>query len=395
MHTAANSRVLSGMQLKQPGRGPQHLFDYAAVDSLKFQWLGTTFDDATAECEARMVDNDLFDDGVQFVPFPMLKGMTNEVRVTVRYTDGARFDRTVAARTLYVNGYIDFDCDGTFDNGDREIWWSGDANNTLAASPTFTGALFNFALKFITLYFDVVPSLASCDRFWSRFRVDVGENEGRVANYNADLGPAIGVAQFGEDEDYPIDAIDQPVPVLVARFDGEPRPDGVMLRWSTPQGAAPQADVWRSHDGEGEALLAQGILPGPDGGRWLDTTVEPGVTYTYRLGLQGPTGALSGPSVTVEVPAAALSLTGPVPNPLVDAGRLDFSLPRPQHAKLALYSVSGRLVRVLADGEFKAGMQSMMFDGKNADGSHLMPGIYFLRLETGGRKLTVRAVIVR
>ena len=395
VHTATNSRVLSGVQLKLPGRGPQHLFDYAAEDSLRFEWLGDTFDDATAECEARMVDGDLFDDGVLFVPFPMIKGVTNQVQVTVRYTDAARFDRTVAARTLYVNGYIDFDCDGSFDNGDREIWWRGDASNTLAASPTFTGATFNFVQKFITLYFDVVPSLASCGRFWSRFRVDLGEDEGRVANYNGDLGPAIGVAQFGEDEDYPIDAIDQPTPTLVARFVGEPSADGVILRWSTPEGAAPQVDVWRSANSQGEALVAQGIVPGPDGGRWVDTSVEPGVTYTYRLGLHDASGAISGPSVTVAVPELTLALTGLVPNPLVGPGRVDWSMPKAQHARLALYSVSGRLVRVLAEGDFRAGPQHMTFDGRGMDGSRLAPGIYFLRLDSGGRKMSVRAVIMQ
>src|SRR5262249_3498518 len=159
-------------------------------------------------------------------------------------------------------------------------WWSGDASTTLAASPTFTGATFNFVQKFITLYFDVVPSLASCNRFWSRFRVDLGENEGRVANYNGDLGPATGVAQFGAAEDYPVDAIDQPTPVLVARFVGEPGADGVTLRWSTPEGVSPLADVWRGSSGQGESLVAQGIGPGPEGGIWVDRTVEPGVTYT-------------------------------------------------------------------------------------------------------------------
>jgi len=51
-----------------------------------------------------------------------------------------------------------------------------------------------------------------------------------------------------------------------------------------------------------------------------------------------------------------------------------------------------RRVRVLADGTFAAGRNTIGFDGRDGSGAPLASGVYFVRLESGGRTARTRMV---
>jgi hypothetical protein len=53
--------------------------------------------------------------------------------------------------------------------------------------------------------------------------------------------------------------------------------------------------------------------------------------------------------------------------------------------------MSGRLVRVLLDGE-AAGRRSVVWDGIASDGRRTMPGVYVIRLETKGQVFAKKMV---
>lgn len=121
-----------------------------------------------------------------------------------------------SSKRLYVNGYMDFDNDCVFDPGDLALWWEGvpDAPagagalagipasvcSDIAASGNFVGHL--CTPNSIILDFDVFVPAGAEANFYSRFRLDYGEDEGREQDINGDNDPAEGVAQFGEVEDY-------------------------------------------------------------------------------------------------------------------------------------------------------------------------------------------------
>jgi len=65
------------------------------------------------------------------------------------------------------------------------------------------------------------------------------------------------------------------------------------------------------------------------------------------------------------------------PNPFNPSTTLSFTLPRQARARLAVYDVLGREVRVLADEDFTAGEHRILFDGSN-----LPSGLYFARLQS-------------
>lgn len=119
--------------------------------------------------------------------------------------------------------------------------------------------------------------------------------------------------------------------------------------------------------------------------RWLDL-------YAQRI---DASGALGSPTLGVPAPAGGeLAFAPPAPNPLRPGGRvtLAFSLPGPGRATLALYDLAGRRVRALLAGERPAGPQRVAWDGRDEGGREAAAGVYFARLEYGGRALTRRIV---
>lgn len=210
-------RVLNGRQLERPLDGPVHLFGHSALGApFYFECLGPNaapFGNPTSECSSPQPNRDRFDDGVT-IPFPLLAGAGLSNRITAKIYHSEQAGRYVGNPTydlLYFNGYFDFDKDGTFHAvNDHIIWWNGLPGTSAAYSPNFVAASFDPGL--ITLEFDVVVPLRAEGDFFTRFRLDYLENEGRVSSNDPSLRPAVGVAQFGEVEDYCVQAFAPPPP---------------------------------------------------------------------------------------------------------------------------------------------------------------------------------------
>ncbi len=111
--------------------------------------------------------------------------------------------QNAGARQLHMNGYFDFNGNNLFDAAERTVWWSGIPGATGAASANFVPGASVLGTNPMALVFDVAVPANVPDNFYSRFRIDYGENEGRVRATDPSLGPAVGVAQFGEVEDHP------------------------------------------------------------------------------------------------------------------------------------------------------------------------------------------------
>ncbi|HEU4940107.1 MAG TPA: FlgD immunoglobulin-like domain containing protein, partial [Candidatus Eisenbacteria bacterium] len=71
------------------------------------------------------------------------------------------------------------------------------------------------------------------------------------------------------------------------------------------------------------------------------------------------------------------------PNPMNPAAVFTIETSRAGALRLALFDVSGRLVRMLVDQrEASAGVRDVIFDGRSTSGSSLASGIYFFRVES-------------
>jgi flagellar hook assembly protein FlgD len=63
--------------------------------------------------------------------------------------------------------------------------------------------------------------------------------------------------------------------------------------------------------------------------------------------------------------------------------------------RLAVYDGLGRLTRMLVDGPLSPGKNTAEWDGTTTHGSAASSGVYFIRLEAGGKVDGRRFVLIR
>jgi hypothetical protein len=95
----------------------------------------------------------------------------------------------------------------------------------------------------------------------------------------------------------------------------------------------------------------------------------------------------AGPQVT------ALEL--PSPNPCFRETRVAFSLARGGRARVAVFDIAGRTVRILADKLFTSGRHTVLWDGRESTGVRAESGIYFCRLNTSEGSISRKMMLLR
>lgn len=70
-------------------------------------------------------------------------------------------------------------------------------------------------------------------------------------------------------------------------------------------------------------------------------------------------------------------------------------VPERGQVRVAVYDITGRLVKKLVDGVYEAGRHSVVWDGRDADGGAVASGIYIYELRTGAIVQTGRMVLAR
>jgi hypothetical protein len=88
-------------------------------------------------------------------------------------------------------------------------------------------------------------------------------------------------------------------------------------------------------------------------------------------------------------------LTLAAANPVRRDALLRFSLPKAGRARLEVLDVAGRVVSVLADGEYRSGPYSVLWNGRDAQGRIASNGVYVYRLVTEAGTVRRKAVVLR
>jgi glucose/arabinose dehydrogenase len=127
------------------------------------------------------------------------------------------------------------------------------------------------------------------------------------------------------------------------------------------------------------------LCQGPDGALYY-STYSPGtvrrVAYTGTVGVPAPSVA------------AGLALSA-APNPFTSTTRIQLSVRESGAARLVLYDVGGRRVRVLVDGSLPAGAHGADWDGRDERGRPLSAGVYVARFESVNEVITTRIEVTR
>jgi hypothetical protein len=87
------------------------------------------------------------------------------------------------------------------------------------------------------------------------------------------------------------------------------------------------------------------------------------------------------------------SLSPTTPNPFCATASITFAIPRAERVTLAIYDVSGRLVRSLVDTTLPAAWHNIHWDGADGRGARVAPGIYFCELRAGSFRQSRQMVL--
>lgn len=124
---------------------------------------------------------------------------------------------------------------------------------------------------------------------------------------------------------------------------------------------------------------------------WMQTGGAPFVNWRY-------------PCVDVAVDDGGdTHLSGPVnflyaarPNPFRGTAAIRYTLAAPTHVTLAIYDVSGRLVRTLVDGAMDKGENTATWDGADNAGNRVGGGIFWMQMSTeNGYTSSKKMVVLR
>jgi hypothetical protein len=91
--------------------------------------------------------------------------------------------------------------------------------------------------------------------------------------------------------------------------------------------------------------------------------------------------------------SAGLILHCGAPNPCRQGVVIRFDLAEQAEVTLSIHGVEGRLVRELVGETRPAGVNSVLWDGRDFSGAEVSAGIYFVHLESGGQVVTGKVVI--
>jgi hypothetical protein len=94
-------------------------------------------------------------------------------------------------------------------------------------------------------------------------------------------------------------------------------------------------------------------------------------------------------------PGGGLVLAHPGPNPARTSVALRFATPRDAAVRLSIFDPQGRLVRVIESGARPAGQYATTWDLRDQSGRQVGAGLYFAKLEVGGRSLVEKVVTLR
>jgi hypothetical protein len=166
----------------------------------------------------------------------------------------------------------------------------------------------------------------------------------------------------------------------------------VELEWPVPAGTNEGCHVYRRDDAGGDFRLTDQPLRSQ--GPVLEFSDNPSgyapgavLNYSYSVVKNGVEGVRS-PETEIRlagVPAVQTRLLPNVPNPFNPQTEIRFELEKAQQVKVAVYDMTGRLVKVLADGQLGAGPHARVWQGRDTGGRQVPSGAYYVRLIVQGR----------
>jgi PA domain/FlgD Ig-like domain len=90
----------------------------------------------------------------------------------------------------------------------------------------------------------------------------------------------------------------------------------------------------------------------------------------------------------------AVALRGNAPNPFTPLTTIRYDLATAGETELDVYDLGGRLVKHLIDGQQPAGSHAVVWNGTDANGRRMAPGVYLYRLKAGSHSESKQMILI-
>ena len=207
------------------------------------------------------------------------------------------------------------------------------------------------------------------------------------------------------------------IPVELSYFGAQATIEGVMVKWTTESETENLGFVLERKTDTTEwaeiasyktndALLGQGSVEYATDYEYVDSFVEVGETYEYRLGDVDYAGTVTyhaARSVTVTTaPLAAkvehFTVLAAYPNPFNPSTTLRYALPQTEAnytTTVQIYDLTGKLVKTLLSEQQPAGWHSVVWHGTDQFGSRVPAGVYLSKVSFGSETKTIKVMLLK
>ncbi len=191
--------------------------------------------------------------------------------------------------------------------------------------------------------------------------------------------------------------IDNPTSISLLELTAAARPDGVALSWQLASEVLPDLEaiqVQRAPDSGGPWVDLTTLPPSPQTS-FVDTAVDPGQTYWYRLVLVSPAGSRASAALRVEYSLAGLRTVLYPPLVTTDGIVFRYAIAVAGQPHLEILDVRGRRVRMLEPGMRPPGEHLTSWDRNSLTGTRAARGVYIVRLQIGALAIARKLVLHR
>lgn len=98
---------------------------------------------------------------------------------------------------------------------------------------------------------------------------------------------------------------------------------------------------------------------------------------------------------TISVVAPIPQIQGNYPNPFNPSTTIAFSIPETGRVRVSVYNIKGQKVKDLINTEMTRGNHKLIWDGKDTNSRNVGSGIYFFKLESGGKTSIRKAMLMK
>lgn len=195
--------------------------------------------------------------------------------------------------------------------------------------------------------------------------------------------------------------IDQALPVTLLSFTANQKAGKVRLEWSTASEISNRGFIIERKRNNDDAFveIANFVTNKELRGAGYSSVehkysfMDPAVSgnYTYRLKDSDYAGRISILAiVSAEAKISKQIALSNYPNPFNPQTHINFTLREPGYTQLDIYGARGKFIRHLFDGYQQSGNHSILFKA-----GQLASGFYFYRLQSNGRSLIQKMLLIR